>query len=590
MTVHLLGGRRRWSPRAGRLALLIPLGAFLAIFFAWPLLSILLRSLDPAGVAHWGGPSIEFHNYTQLFRDSVLRQVLKNTVVLAVWSTVITALLAFPVAYLISRLPRRTGLALLTLIMVPFWVSILVRLFAFTQLLGREGVINNLAHQVGLGPYDLLFNRTATIVGMVAYLLPYMILILYSGMSGIDTNLITAAKTLGASSGQAFRRIYFPLVRPSLMAGVLLIFVLSLGFFLTPAVLGGPGDTTVAVYIQQQLETFQWGFASATGMLLLVVTLIGYAGAVRWGGMGMLAGGVSGGGKGVAAREPLRMSATTVLLWVAAVVVLVVLISPLVIIVPESFNQTRTIIWPPRGFTTDWYTVALSDPVWTTAIKKSAVVGAGTAILSTLIGLLLARVALQIRSAARRSLLQTLVYAPLVVPVILLAIGIYDVEARLHLLGTSIGLIFAHAVIAFPLAFAVLSTALANVDPALEQAAWTLGASRRRTFWTVVLPNVLPSLVGALLITFVTSWDEAVIALFQTGLSKTLPVTIFSFLKSGVEPSVAAIATMLVGVVVVAVVASVLLAARRGRRSRNAPIPIAAAEPDPVGSEITPVA
>jgi putative spermidine/putrescine transport system permease protein len=214
----------------------------------------------------------------------------------------------------------------------------------------------------------------------------------------------------------------------------------------------------------------------------------------------------------------------------------------------------------------------LENPIWTDSIAKSAWVASGTAVLSTLAGLALARVFVGLRSHTTRSVLQSLIYAPLVVPVILLAIGIYDVEARLQLLGTTHGLILAHAVIAFPLAFAVLSNALSNVDPAIEPAAWTLGASRRRAFWSTVMPNIVPGLIGALLITFVTSWDEAVIALFQTGLDKTLPVTIFSFLKPGVTPAVAAVATMLVGLVVLCVLASVVIGSRRARRRRTLPI------------------
>lgn len=569
------------SPRVARLLMLAPVVALLGVFFLWPLADVLVRSLDPEGQVSLASPG--FGHYEAIFRDDALRGVVVHTFVIALWATLITAVLAFPTAYLLSRLSRRVALILLTLIMIPFWVSILVRLFAFTSILGREGVVNDVAGGLGLGgPYSLLFNSTATVIGMVAYLLPYMILILYSGMSGIDTTLITAAKTLGASGGQAFRRIYFPLVRASLSAGVLLIFVLSLGFFLTPAILGGAGDTTIPIYIQAQIGNFQWGTASATGILLLVVTIAGYTAAIRGGGMGLLAAGGSrsGSGKGTVEREPLKRSPGTLLLWLAALVVLAILLLPLIIIVPSSFDSSQSLGWPPKGFTTGWYEQVVQDPQWTDAIRKSLVVGLGTAVISTAIGLVLARIADQMRSRTARSLLQAVVYAPLIVPVILLAVGIYDVQARLNLLGTSIGLILAHTVIAFPLAFAVISTALANVDPALEPAAWTMGASRRAAFWRVTIPNIVPSLVGALLITFVTSWDEAVIALFQTGLEKTLPVTIYSFLKSGVQPSVAAVATMLIALVLVAVLVSRLAAAWRSRRTpaETIPSPVAATE------------
>ncbi|MBS1843178.1 MAG: ABC transporter permease subunit [Actinobacteria bacterium] len=550
-----------------RVLLAVPIFVLVAIFLAWPLLNVLLRSLSPTGVASYGSPSFDLGNYGAIFSDTVLRNIVIHTFVVAAWATAITTLLAFPVAYLLSRLSRRLATVILALIMIPFWISILIRLFAFTQLLGREGVVNSAAEALHLGgPYSLLFNTTAVVIGMVAYLLPYMILILYGGMSGIDPTLTTAAKTLGASGRQAFRTIYMPLVRPALIAGVLLIFVLSLGFFLTPAILGGATDTTIPIYIQQQVEVFQWGKASATGILLLAITVVGFAFALRLNGTGLLGGRPTG--KGMAGREPLRFSPSTALLWVATGLVLVVLLLPLVVIVPTSFETTQSLTWPPRGFTMHWYGDVLSDEIWTTAILKSFLVALGTAILSTAIALVLARTIAAMRQGLVRAVVEGLVFAPLVVPVILLAVGIYDVETRLNLIGTNGGLIFAHTMIAFPLAYIVLSGALANVDPALEQAAWTLGASRARTFWTVVIPNILSSLFGALVISFVTSWDEVVIALFQTSIQKTLPVTIFSDLKSGVQPSVAAIATLLVAVVVLAVAVGFVISGRRHRGAR----------------------
>jgi putative spermidine/putrescine transport system permease protein len=558
--------RARLRPRSSKLLLVLPGVLLFAVFFAWPLLEITLRSLNESGEVSYSSPTLSLANYREIIEDSALRGVVTHTFVIAFWSTVITVLLAFPTAYLMSRLSRRVALVLLTLVLIPFWVSILVRLFAYTQVLSHSGIVNSLAGELGLGPYEMLFSTRATIFGMVAYLLPYMILMLYSGMSGLDTSLITAAKTLGSTGAQAFRHIYFPLIRPTLLAATLLVFVLGLGFFLTPALLGGAKDTTIAMYIQQQVDTLQWGTASATGVVLLIITVVGYALALRLGGFGMLSGGGGATGKGSVEREPLRLSPGTVALWTITVVVLVILLVPLLIIVPSSFDTSSTLGWPPKGFTTEWYSTVTSDPLWTQALKKSLIVGLVTAVLSTLIGLSLARVFQGLRSQAGRLTFQALAVAPLIAPVILLAVGIFSVQIRLDLLDTNIGLVLAHAVLAIPLAFVVLTAALANTDPALEAAAWTMGASRTRAFWTVTVPAIAPSLVGALLLTFLTSWDEVVIALFQSGIQKTLPVTIFSFLKSGVEPSVAAIAVLLVAVVAVGVIVTAIIGRRREKK------------------------
>ena len=123
-------------------------------------------------------------------------------------------------------------------------------------------------------PIDLLFNRTAVIIGMVHILLPFMIIVLYSTMIAIDRELQDAARSLGASGLQTFRRVLLPLSMPGVYAGVLLVFIISLGFFITPAVLGGGGDITIAIFVQQQVSILNWGVASAMSMVLLVVTIV----------------------------------------------------------------------------------------------------------------------------------------------------------------------------------------------------------------------------------------------------------------------------------------------------------------------------
>lgn len=200
----------------------------------------------------------------------------------------------------------------------------------------------------------------------------------------------------------------------------------------------------------------------------------------------------------------------------------------------------------------------LTSPIWQESLWKSIRIGVATAVVAALAGLALARVGTRLGSEFWRTLIQVAAIAPLIVPVILLGIGIYDVQGRAKLLGTDVGLVLAQAVLCLPLTFLVLANALAAVDPAVEQAAWTMGAGPGRAFRSVVVPTLMPALVGALVVSFVTSWDEAVLALFQTTITKTLPVTIYSFLKSGITPAVSAVAALvtvpvLIGCIVVGV-------------------------------------
>lgn len=541
----------RLSAFAINIVMVVPILGLFILSLIWPVVTIVLRSLDERGRVNLTS-DIYFGNFTSIVQDDLLVQISLHTAYLAGASTLVVVLIAFPAAYLISRMARHLSSLMMVLVLMPFWVSIIVRLFAFTIVLGREGPVNDLFELFGLGPYSLLFNSNAVIIGMVAYLLPYMMLILIAAMSSIDQSHLTAAKTMGANERQVFTDIFFPQVWPALMSGSVLIFVLGLGFFLTPALLGGPTDLNIPNFIQQQIDVFRWGKAAAMGILLLVVSVLGYIIALQVGGMQILTPAQPQGSRGHAAQEPLRLTLSTFGCGIALALALLILLFPLIVVIPSSFGETFQIRFPPIGFTLSWYNEVLTKPIWTDSFLKSIRVAAATAIVSTLLGLSLARLGLKVRKQWMRSAIQGIAIAPIIVPVILLAIGIYDVQVRLGMSGTDAGLVVAHAVICVPLVFLILANALVKTDPSLEQAAWTMGVGKIRTFWTIVVPSIWPAMFGAVMISFVTSWDEPVIALFQSGVSKTLPVTIFSFMRSGVTPAVSAMAVLTMTPVLIA--------------------------------------
>lgn len=567
-SVRTRTGRRARLRRAGPTALLLaPMLLLLGVLFVWPLARVLLRSLDAEGEPSF---SFDFANYSEVLQNELFLQILKNTAIIALEATVVTVLLAYPTAYVLSRLSRRWATVLLLLVMVPFLSSILLRLYAFTQILGREGPVNEALGAIGGGgPYDLLFNRTAAVIGMVHYLLPYLILILYGSMAGIDRTLVSAANSLGASAWQAFRKVFFPLTFPALVAGTLLVFVLGLGFFLTPAVLGGPGDKTVAVYIQQEVDILNWGVASAMGILLLVLTMALFMVVMRTLGTSGIVAGSATGQRGAAPeiKRGFSLAGLGLNLFVAGVFAFLLL--PLLIVFPVSITPGDFVEFPPTGFSLRWYEEFVTDPFWTTATTKSLFTAVAVGLLSVLIALGCAVGIKRVSSAWGRTALQALIFAPIVVPAILTAIAIFDVQARIQLLGTTLGLVLAHAVLALPYSFVVVQSALAATDQSLEEAAWTLGASKLRGFVKVTLRIIVPSLVGAFALAFVTSWDEVVVALFQTGINKTLPVVIFASLSSGAPPTVAAIGALIFIAVVVFTVVPMVLQERRLRRARR---------------------
>ncbi|RWB70013.1 ABC transporter permease subunit [Mesorhizobium sp.] len=536
-------GRRKATSLA-YYAMVAPVVALFGFMLVWPLLDIVLRSLNERGRASLGD-GLFWGHYLALATDSLLRQVVLHSLMLAALATVITALLAFPTAYIISRLPRQISSVVMITILMPFWVSIIVRLFAFTTILGQQGIINSALSLIGLGPYPLLYNTFATTVGMVAYLIPYLVLILTSAMQSVDSSLLTAARTMGASERAIFLDVYFPQVRPALFSGCVLVFVLALGFFLTPAILGGPSDLTIPIFIQQQVQIYQWGKAAAMGIVLLVASLVGYMLALKVGGRGILSP-AEHGVRGAGAAEELKFTPAMIVCCIAMAFVLLVQVAPLLVVLPTAFTETTQIRFPPVGFSWRWFVEVITSEDWRRAFLKSVRIGVMVAILSTLLGLSLARGGTRMRSLFARSAIQIIAIAPLVVPVIMLAIGIFDVQARIGLIDSDVGLVLAHSLLCVPLTFLVLGNALSIIDISMEQASWTMGAGHMRTFWSIIVPQLIPGIIGSLTISFVTSWDETVISMFQTQLSKTLPVTVYSLMRSGITPAVSAVSAIVI--------------------------------------------
>jgi len=217
--------------------------------------------------------SFTLANYTRLFVDDSMFKSMSLTVQLALAVTVTCAVLGYVLAYAITLMPGWLQTFCLALVALPFWTSALVRTYAWLVLLQRKGVVNQML--VGSGivsePLHLVHNLSGTLIGMVHIMLPFMVFPLYAGMRRIDGDFMRAALGLGAPVFYAFRRVYLPQSLPGLVAGVVLVFVLSLGFYITPAILGGGKVMVVAMIIERDVNLhLNWGPASATAVLFLV--------------------------------------------------------------------------------------------------------------------------------------------------------------------------------------------------------------------------------------------------------------------------------------------------------------------------------
>jgi putative spermidine/putrescine transport system permease protein len=257
--------------RFGPVALWLPGVAFMTLFFLLPVGLIAAQSfLDP---------DFTLAFYQRLATVPEYTTVLWISIKIGLISTVFTMLAGYPVAYLLAIARPGARAPMTALILLPFWTNILVRCYAWMLVLQTKGLVNTaLIDWFGViaSPLPLLFNLTGVIIGMVHYLLPIAILTLYAGLKSIDLRLVRAAQGLGANPVRAFLEVFVPLSLPPARATTMLIFVLSLGFYVTPALLGGRSEITIAMLVSTYFsDALNWGFGSALAVLLLAVTLLG---------------------------------------------------------------------------------------------------------------------------------------------------------------------------------------------------------------------------------------------------------------------------------------------------------------------------
>jgi ABC-type spermidine/putrescine transport system permease subunit I len=251
----------------GAVLLVGPLVLYMLVFYTVPVLTMLARSVTD--------PSLTLQNFVRLGNDAVFLRVFANTLRTAVVVTVGTLLLGYPVALAMSRMRRTAAAVTLAVVLLPFWTSVLVRSYAWMVLLGRHGLINEAMRAAGLvqTPLRLLNTAFAVHLAMIHILLPYMILPIAGVLRQIDPALPRAASSLGAAPGRVFRQVVLPLSMPGVIAGTLLVFVLSLGFYITPALVGGPRDMMLSQLIAQQVDLLNWPYAACLSATLLAVTL-----------------------------------------------------------------------------------------------------------------------------------------------------------------------------------------------------------------------------------------------------------------------------------------------------------------------------
>jgi spermidine/putrescine transport system permease protein len=264
---------REQQKRRQGLFMALPAYLYLFVFFVIPLVIVIVYSFATRTRFGTELSGWNIDSYRRL-GDPLVRDILLRSTTLAVITTVICLLLAYPFAYYMSTRPEKTRNLMLVFVMIPFWTNFLVRNYAWRVILGSDGPYSRLSEAIGFGEGRLLFTNVAVILGLVYGFLPFMILPLYAAIERIDGRLLEASRDLYASGFQSFRHVLLPLSMPGVVAGSILVFVPSLGAYVTPAILGGAKTTLLGSYIVTQfLSARDWPFGAALSFVLMAVML-----------------------------------------------------------------------------------------------------------------------------------------------------------------------------------------------------------------------------------------------------------------------------------------------------------------------------
>ena len=547
-----------------------PALVYLTIFYVVPVIRVLATSLFD--------PGFTLAHYRRLVEAPMYGAVIGNTFEIAVTVSLVCVVLAYPTAYLLAMARPRVATVLLICVMVPFFTSALVRNYAWIFLLGSRGVVNGTLMRLGItsAPLPLMFNRVGVVIGMVNVLLPYTILMLLSVMRGIRPDLLTAAQSLMASPFGAFRRVFLPLTIPGLGASFLLVFVLALAFFITPAMLGSPHEVMIANVIASVTGSLNWGLAGALATVLLVASALVIAATLYLaGGVGSLdktgptgwrwtRGRPSWEGRLVWAIDRVVSPVWPHVFTIIGGAVLVFLVVPVVLMVPLSFSSAAFFVFPPPGFSLQWYVKYFTASGWLDSTWHSLEIGALTAVLALALAAP-AAVAVSRWPSRMATVAYFAILSPIIMPSIIVAVSTFFLLSNVHLTHTIVGVALGHTIVAMPIVMVVLTAALRNFDRSVERAAISLGASPTRTMLRVTFPILRTAVWTAALLAFLQSFDELLIALFVSGIdARTLPKKMWESLQE-LDPTIAAASTLLV---TLAIGALLLLAAiqRAGER------------------------
>jgi spermidine/putrescine transport system permease protein len=504
-------------------------------------------------------------NYLRIYNSSGFWTLLARTLKLSFFACALGALIAYPLAYYVARVVRRNRTLLLVLIVIPLWISLLMRVFAWRLILGQSGLLNSFLVSSGIldAPSPAFLYTSASVILVFAYVaIPYIFIACFSAFEKIPQSLIEASEDAGASSFQTFRHVIWPLTRRSLAIGFSLAFLVTVGDYVTPSMVGGVDGTTIGVVISSQFGIANnWPYGSAIAIVLILsVALI--LGIVMWlcPSRGILLG--DEGATPRAADASARGRLVALAGAGGALLAIAFLYAPLFLMALFSFNSSPLQSFPIHEFSFRWYTAMTENQGLLIAARRSLLVALFVVATSTVVGTGFALLLHYGKTRGAR-FCEFALGLPLATPGVVLGVvmvlGTELVSIPSGLFRTVIG----QTSFVMPVTMMLVLARLRRLDPSLVEASLDLGADRLRSFIYVLFPLIRGAIAGGALLGLTLSADDVMVTLFLSGPEQTLPIWVFNQMRFGFTPEINATFTILIAVCILIVLASTRNSRRR---------------------------
>lgn len=530
----------------------LPVTAWLLIAFAAPMGVVVLLSLhefpSPFGPVLVQPSLVQFKT---ILSDPFYLSIIAETVALGLAVTAVSAILGYPLAYWLARMPSKWRALSFAVILIPLLTNVVVRSLGIILLLAPKGLLNTAAGWIGIGPFDhMLFTHGAVIVALAQVFMPFMVLALYDNLQNTSPRIHEAAESLGASPAIRFLTVDFPLSLPGLRSGIIVVFLMTTTSYVSATLLGGKKVWTIGMLVMNEaISNLNATMASALSLVMTVVGLTFIALTTLALNRFMLW------RKGtpskpwnippVLARSIDTFGPLVSRLLLAIAVGLLIL--PLVLVIIQSFNDVPLATAAGfKGFTLEWYRRVLVDGDYT----ANFIISVKLALVSVVIAIALALpAAFALARHPFRGRTATLAFwmLPLSLPHIAIAVGMLKLLQIYIMVPPFAGLVAMHVVVILPFVITLVTTSVLSLDYALEEAAASLGASQVMRFVTVTLPGLMPGLFAAGLVGFLMSFGEVTVTAFlTTARLTTLPVRIYSEASFALEPTAHSISAILI--------------------------------------------